>query len=151
MKIVKGLPPNYDEIIKVFPAVSDMSGIIYAWHDTIYNPDGGKVGDDLIAHETVHARQQAGDPSGWWRLYLENPLFRLQQEIEAHQAEYDYHRGSNRHVRRKMLRSIAKRLSSPMYGDMVTYERARDLIDPPAGFKFPERLKASTWATTFSY
>ena len=151
MKVVRGLPPNYDEIIKAFPQVADMAGIIYAWHDTIYNPDGGPVGPDLIAHETVHARQQAGDPAGWWRLYLENGLFRLQQEIEAHQAEYDYWRSGSRHVRRKMLRGIAKRLSSPMYGSMVDYVLARDLVDPPPTFKFPEKLKAETWATRFSY
>jgi hypothetical protein len=122
-KIVEDWPPNIAAIRKALPVTMDN---IFAWDGTIYNPGGGKLGPALIAHEEVHFRQQAGQPDQWWKKYLESAEFRLDQEIEAHREEYRvfYDNHPSRNIRRRFLRALAKRLSAPMYGGLITERRA---------------------------
>lgn len=142
MKIVKGFPPNIDEIRDTFK----LSGReIFAWGDTIYNPQGGELPPWLVAHEKVHKGQQeamiheiaphtyiagAGGPETWWERYLRDTKFRFDQELEAHQEEYrvfcKHH--PDRNQRRAGLKSLAKRLSGKMYGNMVSFDKAKRMI-----------------------
>ena len=60
MRVVVGLPPLFGEIDAAF----DVRGkaIIFAWGDTIFDPNGGGVPPELLAHEAVHGeRQGTGD------------------------------------------------------------------------------------------
>jgi hypothetical protein len=127
MDIVNEFPPNIDDIKKVFPITGKE---IFAYGNTIYNPTGVALPPWLIAHEEVHQAQQAGDPAWWWGHYLDDPQFRFEQELEAHIEEYRVFctAPSDRTGRRLYLRNIARRLSSPMYGNMVSYDKARRLI-----------------------
>ncbi len=128
MKQVTGYPPNIEEIRQVFPL---KPGTIFAWGDTIFNPSGDKLPSWLIAHEQVHQRQQDGDPETWWARYLIDPKWRFEQELEAHRAEYNMFSLSvlgNRNKKRAFLKSLARRLSSPMYGNIRTYQQCRVLI-----------------------
>ena len=123
MKIVIGYPPNIKAVRKVFPLTG---GEIFAWGDTIYNPGGGALTPWLIEHEEVHQKQQGDDIDGWWARYLIDPAWRLEQEMEAHQVEYrsycSHHKDRNQQMRYAAM--IARRLSSPMYGKIVTYREA---------------------------
>lgn len=133
MKVIKAFPPNYTEIAKVFP-VAGKPGILYAWGDKLYNPSGVQVSPWLMAHEETHGRQQqAVDIPLWWRRYIDDPWFRLDQEIEAHRKEWqeylDLMQGANpKHVN-QYLDLIASRLSSPLYGNLITFDRAVEEIN----------------------
>ena len=128
MKVVNDFPPNIELIAQVFR----LSGReIFAYGDTIYNPSGGNVSRSLLAHEMVHSVQQGTDPDAWWDRYLVDPPWRFQQELEAHRAEYRHVVESgaySRNQRRAILKQIAKRLASPLYGRLASYEKCRHLI-----------------------
>lgn len=64
MKIVVAKPPIYDLVASMFTI--DDSKTIYAYGDTIYNPADCVIPEELIAHESIHSRQQGKDPYGWW-------------------------------------------------------------------------------------
>ena len=120
--IRRAYPPNIAEIRKVFP-VSE--GTIFSYAPHVYVPSGEPLSKPLEAHEAVHQRQQGDDPAAWWARYLTSPTFRFDQELEAHRAEMRAARGSGRNRAR---RSIARRLSSKLYGSMVTYQKALRLV-----------------------
>lgn len=133
--IVKGTPPLFDEIDAAFHVKG--KPVVFAWGDIIFNPMGGEVTNELACHELVHCRQQAGDPTSWWRRYIAEPKFRLEQEIPAYQVQYGEYclhnpAGKIRNNRRLYLDKVARDLSSPLYGRLVTYERARALIKAAA-------------------
>lgn len=127
MKIIEDFPPNILDIKSIFPITGKE---IFSWGDKIYNPSGVKISLELRAHEEVHSRQQGDDVQSWWDQYLIDDEFRFEQELLAHQVEfavYSRHQ-PNRNLRRIYLRETAKRLSSPMYGSIVTFVKAKQLI-----------------------
>ena len=123
MKIVKEFPPIYDKIKEKFT----LSGReIFAWGNIIYNPGEGELGPELIAHEKIHKKQQGNDIEGWWEKYLADDNFRFKQELEAHQMEYKEFCKLNkdRNIRHRYLVYLGGRLSSPVYGSMVSQMEA---------------------------
>lgn len=131
MKVIKAFPPNWIEIAKVFP-VKGKQGILYAYGDRLYNPSGVTVTPWIMAHEEVHGRRQLGEEGDetmdvvrWWDNYLAYEDFRFNEELLAHQAEYKTYRIMNgARLTNSYLDLMAKRLSSPLYGSMVSYEEA---------------------------
>lgn len=119
MEIVIDRPPIYDRAAKVFPLEGRE---IFAYGDKIYNPGGFVVPAWLIAHEEVHQLQQAGEPEAWWDQYLVDTEFRFHMELAAHRREYqsycEHHRDRNNRLQYKRL--VAKKLSAPLYGNMIT-------------------------------
>ena len=117
MRVEMAWPPNIEAIREVFPIEGHE---VFCYGDVIYSPSGIHLPTELLAHEAVHARQQAAHPGGvkgWWAEYLIDPPFRLEQELEAHAEEY---RTFCRHVkdrnqRARMLHRISCRLASPQY------------------------------------
>lgn len=135
--IIEARPPLFEEIAAAFPIVRTHKGIIYAWGDRIYNPDGITIPGELLVHERVHMDRQGSAVEMWWRFYLADPEFRLREEIPAHVAEHrafcrDYATGGWAKARRMHLHYAAQRLSSPIYGSMITYDRARTAIKKAA-------------------
>lgn len=128
-RIVKDFPPNYDELRTRF---NPPPGTVYAYGDTIYAPHLSASGlpGHLIVHETVHFGQQraAGGPDAWWRRYIDDPAFRLEQELEAYRAQYRSVAQLPRPERREILAHICKSLASRMYGGIVTKDQARQLV-----------------------
>lgn len=130
LKVVTGKPPIYDEVVRIIgrPPL----GAIFTYGDTIYAPPGAQLSPDLLQHELAHAEQQieAGGPEIWWAHYLESPEFRLGEEVEAYRKQYAFARnaGLGREMRRKMLAKLAKDLSGAMYGHIVRFREALDLI-----------------------
>lgn len=127
MKVIAEFPPNIGEIRKHF----DLTGLkpVFTYGDTLYNPNGGEISDDLMAHEEVHEKQQAALGVGmWWDMYLSDPGFRLKQEVEAYKAQYQSLKDWPRQYRRALLRGLAHDLSSKLYGKIIKQSQAKELI-----------------------
>lgn len=128
MKIVKGFPPNIDQILKTFK-ITDYT--VFAYGDTLYNPIGKPIPQDLMIHEETHERQQKDyGVEAWWEMYLDNSTFRLTQEVEAYQNQFKFLKTVlNRKGRFGALEMLADQLSSELYGSIINRKEAKELID----------------------
>jgi hypothetical protein len=134
--IVQSYPPLIDEIDCRFNVRG--KPILFAWGAYIYNPAGVPVGPELVAHEAVHGERQnvcEEGVEGWWRLYIESPMFRLEEEKPAHVAEFKAlcelqrkHWHSERNMRRRLATHVAHKLSSPLYGRLIPFEEAKRFL-----------------------
>lgn len=120
MKISNEKPPQkvWDGCHKYFTI--DDRFTIYTYGDTIYNPAGIECDRFLIAHESVHERQQAkypGGPDAWWDRYFADATFRQDQEVEAYREQYkEYAKAQpDRNKRFKYLHILATNLAGPTY------------------------------------
>lgn len=129
MEIVNSLPPNYTEILAVFPSAAN-HGVIFTYGDTIFNPSGGSISPELFAHEGLHSGRQGSDVDRWWAKYLVDTEFRLEEELLGHRAEYRAFiaRHKDREQVNQYLQAVAQRLSSPLYGNIITMNKARKEI-----------------------
>lgn len=130
-QIVKMYPPNYSEIIKKLPAVKKRPNAIFTYAPKIYWPAGGVLPMDFHKHENHHIEQQnalEGGAAEWWQRYLEDPKFRLDQELAAYRVQWKYAYIYNRQKRKELLNKIAGDLASPMYGNLITKAEAIKLI-----------------------
>jgi hypothetical protein len=115
VSIVIGRPPNFDQILAAFPD-ADKPGVIFAFGHDIYNPSGGVIPPALLAHEAVHCHRQSTAADLWWEQYIADPMFRYQEELFAHVAEYKAQAGRlDRNLRAKLLMATAARLCAPLY------------------------------------
>lgn len=127
MNIIKDYPPNYEKVKAVLGEAQH--GTFYCYGDTIYNPSGIDISEDLLFHESVHADQQkAIGVEAWWEKYLQDPKFRLDQEIKAYAAQYRHvaRTVKDRNALARFLDKIAGILSSDMYGGIVTKNQAME-------------------------
>lgn len=136
MKIVRGLPPNYEEIAKT---LGPTEHTCFTYGDTLYVPslpEGQEVPAHLLIHEEIHVKQQGSEPDEWWNKYLADAEFRLAQELEAYGAQYAYIRtlkdGDDKIIRAKYrknaLEALGKDLSSPVYGSILSWPEAMSKI-----------------------
>lgn len=128
LNVIHADPPNREAIEARFGVLP--GSVIFTYGPNVYVPSGEPLTKALEAHEGVHVLQQGGDPEGWWNVYLSDDDFRLDQELAAHRAEWRVLSGSitDRNARVEGLRSVARRLASPMYGGLVTVSEAMRLI-----------------------
>ena len=129
MQVVIDFPPNYEMIKNRF----DIEGksIVFTYGDKIFNPQGTHIADHVIEHEKVHMRQQ--EEMGieeWWAKYLLNDEFRVSQETEAYQTQFDFIKKhvKDRNKQFNFLQLLARDLSSEMYGNAITKSKAVALI-----------------------
>lgn len=132
MDIAVARPPNFDEVVAKFPFAA-RPGVIFTYGRTIFNPSGVEISGALRCHEAVHAQRQGDDDEeirAWWRRYLDEPAFRLEEELLAHRAEYRAFKGwtKDRNQITRELETIAGRLASPLYGGVISHAQARRLI-----------------------
>lgn len=128
--IVDALPPNFDAILAAFPEAS-RPNLIFSYGDRIYYRGDAALPPELLAHEKVHCARQLDIGIGaWWERYIAETAFRLDEELLAHRAEYEAARArrGDRNAQARMLHVIAQRLSSPLYGGLLSYPEARRLI-----------------------
>ena len=94
MDIIYGqFPPNYGELIEYFDAnVLEEKKAIFCYGKSIYSPFNRKVTPDVEIHEEVHSKQQeaCGNPEMWYYKYINDPEFRLEQEVEAYGTQYAF-------------------------------------------------------------
>ena len=135
LEVVHGRPPNYEAIVAVFPGAA-LPGVIFAYGDHIYAPGkGGRAAPFMLspalqAHEQVHCERQGGHPEPWWERYLIDPVFRLEEELLAHRAEYRAYcaRHVNSRKQAQALAGIAVKLAAPLYGGLISPEDAQRAI-----------------------
>lgn len=130
MKIVEDFPPNFKQICKAIPSVKKQKDAVFTYGDTIYNPYHGIVQDHLDIHESVHEKQQTEmGVEKWWAEYLKNPEFRLKEEVHAYRLQYKFvYKMYGWQNATMLLKEIAKDLSGDLYGNILTYEKARNEI-----------------------
>lgn len=128
MKIVNERPPIYDGATAVFGTIPD--SVVFAYGDTIYNPSGQSLSEDIIAHEEIHELQQGENPAAWWEAYLSDAEFRLDQELAAYRHQYRFmlKNEPDREKRNLALLHFAKSLSGPIYGNLMSRDEAMSQI-----------------------
>jgi hypothetical protein len=125
-KVVKAYPPNYAVIRAAFPWIRARSNVVFAHGERIYNPSGQVLSPALWAHERVHcARQLESDVANWWKRYISDRDFRLEEEVLAHRAEWQY---LVQHGTARERIDVVKRLTLPMYKFGLTEMQALELI-----------------------
>ena len=124
MEILDKNPPNWSEIKVLNPPKTT----VFCYGDTIFNPSGGEVPEDVIFHEQVHSDRQGNDPKGWWLKYINDRDFRLKEEVLAFGGQYAFikrHYPSQAH--KQALFELATNLSTN-YGFGFGYPQAEALI-----------------------
>lgn len=133
MRVIRDRPPLFDEIDAKFKVRG--LPVLFAWGSIIYVPSGSlEVFPHLMAHEEVHGGRQGNSEGAilaWWRLYLDDPKFRLAEEILAHRAEYEHllRNGGGRQQRRRHLAVTAARLAAPLYGRLISVAEAKKALE----------------------
>lgn len=132
-KIIKAYPPNYKDIRTAFPWIVGRPGIVFAYGDRIYNPTGGILPPHVLAHEGVHCTRQfvfgISYVGSWWKKYIADEKFRLNEEVLAHRVEWqEYRANHNFKENAQYLEMMCDRLSGKIYGHMCSREKARELI-----------------------
>lgn len=136
MKIVIGNPPILQKIIDA-GMKPDLTRTVFTYGDTIYNPGDCFIDEDLMVHEATHCKQQGDNPEDWWGYYLEDPEFRVKQELEAYAEQYAFFckTAGNRNIKRTFLFNLAKDLSGPTYGGTISAFEANKQIRKLAGIR----------------
>lgn len=132
MKMLLQKPPNYDEVAAFFK-LDPGQAIFFTYGDTVYNPGMVKISEDLIRHEETHIEQQEANSEVadlWWKRYLRDPEFRIQEEAEAYGNQYAFMcaRNHDRNYQARYLHEIAGHLSGPVYGNAISRQDAAKLI-----------------------
>lgn len=110
--------PFLEEFKKKFP-ITD--GTIFACSPYIYA--NYPLRQDILIHELVHFKQQDRDGlTNWVYDFLEYPDKRLEYELEAYKEQLKSIKDRNQ--RTKIRFECAQNLSSPLYGNIITYEDA---------------------------
>lgn len=130
MKISHEKPPIYDALVESFGINWD-DGIVITYGDTLHTKEGNNIPQDLVVHEKTHTRQQSAfGLDDWWKYYIANPTFRMEQEAEAYRNQWQFisqnTKDRNEAFRRKM--KIVQDFSSPIYGNIVTHSEALKII-----------------------
>lgn len=133
MKILNEKPPEWIMTGCLNQFRIDASRTFWTYGDTIYNPGAIDIRPDIEAHEEQHCTQQTayeGGKDAWWREYLANPRFRLEQEAEAYGAQYKFFckRFKDRNQRSRFLDGIVGSFAGPLYQLAITKSQARAMI-----------------------
>ena len=121
--------PNIYPLLHQAFGVEWENGIIITYGDTVHCKYD--LTPDKIAHEQVHVDQQrAQGKLFWWSMYLFSSKFRLDQELEAYRAEAAFikERVRDRNLRAKCITDICRDLSGPMYGNIITFDEAKKIL-----------------------
>lgn len=98
---------------------------IFAYNKEIYS--NYELSEDLLLHEIKHIEQQNRIGADLWvEKYLNNRQFRLNEEVEAYQAQLAFIKDRNQRYKLKIL--CAKTLSSDLYGNIITFDKALKLL-----------------------
>lgn len=129
-EIIHDTPPKwiYEACQKKFGA-DFFKGTVFTYDNKIYSLKD--VLGDLLAHEIVHLDQQKryGSADKWWKEYLKNPVFRIEQEVEAYQNQWKWaEENGNRQYRKALKKHIINTLSGKLYGNVLTKDEAEELV-----------------------
>lgn len=136
MKVAIELPPIWDKILE-HGLNPDTSKVIFTYGDTIYNPGAQDIPEYLLYHEEVHTKQQGDNPDAWWERYLTDITFRIEQEAEAYGRQFKFicSQVKDKNHRIHILVTLARTLSGPTYGNVISHIDAMNLIRKHSGIK----------------
>ena len=122
-------PPNYDQMTEAFGDLKKYSPV-FAYAPHIYNPFGRNLTEDVIHHETVHIFRQGDLPEIWYYKYVNDPAFRLEEEVIAYGSQLLF--AKQKGIRGALLdwikEKLAMELSGEAYGSLCTYGEAEAKI-----------------------
>lgn len=106
-------------------------GVLVTYGDTYYSKN--PTTPDLVVHESVHMHQQLEmGIQEWWKKYIDDDSFRIDQEVEAYRTQVqhlkNYSSSMSRDERRQRIAHCARTLSSDLYGRVINYKKAFNLI-----------------------
>lgn len=113
--------PLLEKYKAVFPINENTA---FPYNHIIYSEKPESITPDLLVHEEVHFKQQ--DEIGldtWIENYFTDINFRIKMELEAYKEQVKYFKG-DKEIQNKIRTECAKALSSPLYGDILTYKEA---------------------------
>ncbi len=117
---IKESKPMLWFIIKLFYPKAEWEKVAFTFGNTIY---GVNLSSDIIAHEMVHVKQQHYSKIfacySFLRYWISSK-YRLSMEIPAYQEQWK-HGGITKE-------KLARNISSPLYGNMISYEEALKLF-----------------------
>ena len=126
--ISKEWPPNIEQIEKYDPVFRSRSNVVCTYGDTIYNPHGVELTQDVLVHEHVHVDQQLeypGGPAAYTERCFTDKQFFLEREVEAYQAQAHY---MVKMGEPNVWVRLAGRLASPMYNFGISNAEAMRLL-----------------------
>lgn len=106
--------------------------VMFTYFDAIYSLH--PLTQDWYIHESVHfVRQGAGEDEElakqWWDRYTNEPAFRLEEELMAYKAQYQFiKRRLNKPQAFEYAKALARSLSSPIYGNIISFHGALNAI-----------------------
>jgi hypothetical protein len=117
--------PYYENYKRKFP-ITDKT--IFVFEDTIYT--NYEMSYDIYFHELKHLdRMNKIGANKWIMAYLQNKDFRLEEELVAYRYQLKKVREQNdREEYAHILIECANNLSSPLYGNLVSYSEAIGLL-----------------------
>ncbi len=120
------LPQNQFPLLEKYKNYFEIDeNTIFAYDNKIYS--NNELPNHLIIHEQTHHKQQDRDGLEYWvDNYLNNKEYRLTQEIEAYKNQLKSIK--DRNDRAKVWQESARNLSSPLYGNLLTYQEALKAI-----------------------
>ena len=106
--------------------------VIISYGNAIYSPKK-ELTPDLLVHELIHCERQGFSPDSakrWWEMYLRDENFRLQEELIAYKAQFEYccKVYKDRNKRTKIQVALAQQLASEQYGKVITFGKALELL-----------------------
>jgi|GEM_PF-995053 len=125
-EVLKQYPPNIEQIKKVFNLTEKdilEKGICFAYGMTLFNPSGLLIPHHLNVHELIHQQEQLKiGVEEWWDKYIEDKDFRLEQELMAYSAQYQFAKSKMNNKQAKyFLTQIAMEMSGKTYGFGLDY------------------------------
>lgn len=123
--------PWFFPILKLFFPAIDADTVAITIGNRIYCRQD--LATDVLMHELTHCEQQRFSlvyGAFWCLWYLFSKRFRLEAEIEAYRTQYDsliYFKGKQYADER--LQAMARDLSGPMYGRIITFSDALKAIN----------------------
>ena len=117
---------------KEFPLLERYKEKFEITDTTIFAYDGNiycdyELTNDLLIHEMTHLKQQEViGLDGWVEKYLNDDDFRLRMEIDAYRKQIISLKDGNKKARCRI--ECAKALSSPLYGNIINYEEALQVL-----------------------
>lgn len=133
MNVSNEKPPIYDEANALFKLEEHKLRCVFTYGNTLHNPFNIALDPELIRHEETHMEQQEGHPdvaAMWWKRYIQDAEFRVDQEAEAYGAQYKLYcqQVKDREKRFRYLHGLAVMLAGPMYGKAITHSEAMKAI-----------------------
>ena len=121
--------PLLKEVIKKFGITEKrLNDIIFTYGDTFYSRLPLSYG--LVAHEITHTfRQLEIGKKEWWKKYISDDQFRLDEEIKAYRQQLKAYKRNDIGLYKFMIPKIAEELSSNLYGNITTKAKAIKALD----------------------